>query len=361
MKDKSKFPKWLKGLHHWAIFFLLSAFIITCCITLFITILSETLDLEFREMHLETAAKLTFLNVLLISLLFSLVDSIRRYVMIKRPTKKILEAAEKITDGDFNVHLPPLNSLFVDNEFNQLIECFNKMAKELSSTETLRADFIANVSHELKTPLSVIQNYSTMLQQKDLPEEKRLEYSKGITFATRRLTSLITNILKLNKLENQQIFPSASEFNLSEQLCSCLLQFENEWETKNINIQTDIDDDVKICSDSELLCLVWNNLFSNAIKFTNENGEIFVSLKQNENCITVMVKDNGCGMTEEVGKHIFEKFYQGDTSHSTVGNGLGLALVKRVVDITHGQIHVESTFGKGSTFTVEFRRQPNGK
>ena len=264
MKDKSKFPKWLKGLHHWAIFFLLSAFIITCCITLFITILSETLDLEFREMHLETAAKLTFLNVLLISLLFSLVDSIRRYVMIKRPTKKILEAAEKITDGDFNVHLPPLNSLFVDNEFNQLIECFNKMAKELSSTETLRADFIANVSHELKTPLSVIQNYSTMLQQKDLPEEKRLEYSKGITFATRRLTSLITNILKLNKLENQQIFPSASEFNLSEQLCSCLLQFENEWETKNINIQTDIDDDVKICSDSELLCLVWNNLFSNA-------------------------------------------------------------------------------------------------
>ena len=201
-----------------------------------------------------------------------------------------------------------------------------------------------------------MQNYGTMLQTPGLPEDKRIEYSKGITDAARRLANLITNILKLNKLENQQIFPNFEKYNLSEQLCECLLQFENEWEQKNINIETDIDEDVNICSDSELLSLVWNNLFSNAMKFTDSEDTVFVSLKQTYNHIEVKVKDTGCGMTPEVGEHIFEKFYQGDTSHAARGNGLGLALVKRVVDIIDGEIHVESVLGKGSTFTVEFRR-----
>ena len=167
---------------------------------------------------------------------------------------------------------------------------------------------------------------------------------------------LITNILKLNKLENQQIFPKAEAFDLSEQLCGALLQFEDAWESKNLNIETDIEDGVRIRSDSELLTLVWNNLVSNAVKFTPEGGAIGVSLKTEGDSIVVTVSDTGCGMKAETGKHIFEKFYQGDTSHATQGNGLGLALVKRVMDILSGEIGVQSVYGEGSTFTVKLKR-----
>lgn len=350
-----KHSQWSKGIRHWIVFFLLVAFVITCCLLLFVSVLSSSLDITFTKEHISKAAKLTFINVLFISFLFTVLDIIRRWHTVNRPVNKILSAAQKITKGDFSVRVEPVNTPFADEGFNKIIECFNKMAEELSGTETLRTDFIANVSHELKTPLAVMQNYGTMLQQPGLSEEKRLEYSKGITDASRRLSDLITNILKLNKLENQQIFPNFEEYNLSEQLCECLLQFENEWEKKNINIETDIEDEVKICSDRELLSLVWNNLFSNAMKFTNEGGTVSASLKRNGDSIIVKVEDTGCGMTPEVGAHIFEKFYQGDTSHSTRGNGLGLALVKRVIDIMHGEIRVESVVGKGSSFAVEFK------
>ena len=220
----------------------------------------------------------------------------------------------------------------------------------------MRTDFIANVSHELKTPLAVMANLSTMLQQPGIPEKERIEYAKAISHSSRRLAALITNILKLNKLENQQIFPKHEEYDLSGQLCEALLQFEDVWEAKNLKIEADIDDDVKLRSDAELLSLVWNNLISNAEKFTSDGGTVRVSLKSDENNVIVSVSDTGCGISQEVGKHIFEKFYQGDTSHATQGNGLGLALVKRVVDILRGEISVQSTPGRGSTFTVRIRR-----
>ena len=157
--------------------------------------------------------------------------------------------------------------------------------------------------------------------------------------------------------QNQQIFPQPQEFDLGEQLCECLLGFEDAWEKKNLEIETDIQDDVRIKSDSELLSLVWNNLISNAVKFTPEGGTVSVTLKADGKKVFVSVRDTGCGMTAETGKHIFEKFYQGDTSHATQGNGLGLALVKRVVDILGGEIAVQSVYGQGSTFTVSIRRR----
>lgn len=153
-------------------------------------------------------------------------------------------------------------------------------------------------------------------------------------------------------MENQQIFPETREYNLGEQLCECLLYFEDAWEKKNLDIETDIAEDVVINADYELLSLVWNNLFSNAVKFTEPEGKISVGLRQKDKDVIVIVADTGCGMSEEVGKHIFEKFYQGDTSHASQGNGLGLALVKRIIDITGGEISIESTLGKGSTFRV---------
>jgi signal transduction histidine kinase len=166
---------------------------------------------------------------------------------------------------------------------------------------------------------------------------------------------LVTNILKLNKLENQQIYPEIRQYNLSEQLRESLLNFEDAWEKKSLELEVDIDDDITIQADAELLTLVWNNLYSNAIKFTQDDGRISVSLKNESGYAVVKVSDTGCGMSQEIGQRIFEKFYQGDNSHSMQGNGLGLALVKRVIDIMSGEISVESVIGKGSTFIVKLK------
>jgi len=346
----------LKWLNHYFIFFLLVSFVITCCTMLFVSILAYTLDISLTDENISAAAKLTFWNVALLSLIFTVIDGIRRKVTVDRPVKNIIDAAERIIQGDFSVRIKPQSRFGTDETFNRVIDCFNKMAEELGSVETLRLDFIANVSHEMKTPLAVMQNYGTLLQSPDLSEEKRIEYAKGITDGSRRLADMMTNILKLNRLENQQIYPQVKEFDLGEQLCECLLQYENVWEKAEIEIETDIAENVKVKADAELLSHVWNNLFSNAFKFTSSGGKVAVSLTATDHHAIVKVSDTGCGMSPDVGAHIFEKFYQGDTSHSSQGNGLGLSLVKRVVDIMHGEIRVESSVGKGSTFTVKIRR-----
>lgn len=356
MKKETKVGRVIQFIHHYVIFFLLSAFVITCCMMLFVSTLSNSLGIEFTDEHLAVAAKLTFGNVVFLSFIFTAFDILRRDFLVSRPIKKITDAANQMMQGNFNVRIVPTHGAFGENDFDPIIDCFNKMAEELSGTETLRTDFVANVSHELKTPLAVMQNYGTMLQQPGLSEEAQQEYAKAIADACRRLSHLITNILKLNKLENQQIFPTVKKYNLSEQLCEVFLQFENEWEKRNIQIETDIMEDVEILADAELLSLVWSNLLSNAFKFTESGGTIGLMLSVDETYAIVKVQDTGCGMSPEIGKHIFEKFYQGDTSHATQGNGLGLALVKRVVDIMQGEIGVESVVGKGSTFTVKVKK-----
>ena len=358
-QSKEAGRKWLlAGIQRYVIFFLLMAFVITCCMFLFFSLLGTT-GIEFTEENIRPAAILTFGNVVWLSLLCTIIDGIRRKYMVERPVKRIIAACEKIMQGEFSARIEPLSGIDADG-FNAIIQYFNKMAAELSGTETLRTDFIANVSHELKTPLAIMQNYGTMLQQPGLSEEKRLEYAKAITESSRRLADLITNILKLNKLENQQIYPVKQTYNLGEQLCECLLNFENVWEQKNIEIDTDIEEDVFVESDAELLTLVWNNLFSNAMKFTEPDGTVSLKLKSDGQWAVVQVSDTGCGISPEVGAHIFEKFYQGDTSHAMQGNGLGLALVKRVVDIVGGDISVSSEVGKGTTFTVKIRRKEDG-
>ena len=345
----------LRTVNNYVVFFPVVAFAVTCCMLLFVNILADTMGLTLTEENIAAAAKLTFGNVLLITLIFGTIDYVRRKMMVDRPVKIITEATEKIMQGDFSVRVAPMHGAGMEG-FNQIGMAINAMAKELSGTETLRTDFIANVSHELKTPLAVMANLSTMLQRPGITEEERCEYAKAISEAARRLAQLITNILKLNKLENQQIFPQPQEFDLGEQLCECLLVFEDAWEAKSLEIETDMEDNVRIKSDPELLSLVWNNLISNAVKFTPDGGTIGLSLKTENDQVIVQVRDTGCGMKPEVGQHIFEKFYQGDTSHATQGNGLGLALVKRVVDILSGEIGVQSIYGEGSTFTVKFKR-----
>lgn len=344
------------GLRRYLLFFCLVAFVTSCCVSLFLSLITQSMELTLTAENISIAAKITFANVMLLSLLFALIDKLRRKYTVERPVQRIVEGAEKIMAGDFSVRIQSQAIIAAQDPFHAIIDCFNRMAKELQSVETLRTDFIANVSHEMKTPLAVMRNYGTLLQAPNLPDEKRLEYARGITEGSRQMADMMNNILKLNRLENQQIFPKAETFELSEQLCECLLQFETTWERENINIDTDIPETVTIRADRELLSLVWNNLLSNAFKFTPSGGTVSLILTADETYATVTVRDTGCGMGPDVGTHIFEKFYQGDSSHSTQGNGLGLALVKRVVDILQGEIRVESTLGKGSAFTVRIRR-----
>ncbi len=278
-------------------------------------------------------------------------DLIRQYYTMDLPLQEIKSALEKVQHGDFDIHLSRhFGSQF--SQFNPIIDDVNLMAKELNSMEMLRSDLIANISHEVKTPLSSILNYGTLLQQKDLSEEKRLEYAKAITEQTRRLSSLVSGILRLNRLENQNIYPNRQEYDLSEQLIECLLSFEDSWEQKSITIVNEIDDDVKVNADPELLGLIWNNLFSNAVKYCNEGGTIRVRLKEQDDQVTVTVQDDGIGMTQETVNHIFDKFYQGDTSHASEGNGLGMSMVREILNIVGGDIAISSTLGEGSQFVV---------
>jgi signal transduction histidine kinase len=323
---------------------------------LFIRELQAATGLQLTEDNLQKAAALTFVNVIALSILCVVIDVIRRHYMVQKPVQRITQAAEQIMKGDLSVRIEKPRSIDPEDGYGTVIDYFNKMATELSGIDTLQNDFIANVSHEMKTPLAVIQNYCTILQTPDLDEEKRMEYAKLMADAARDLANMVTNILKLNKLENKSIYPNMRTYDLGEQLCECMLAFENLWERKELEIETDLEENVNVKSDPELLSLVWNNLLSNAIKFTNKGGTVRLSLQTSGNFAVVRVQDTGCGIRPEEGRRIFEKFYQADTSHATKGNGLGLALVKRVIDIVGGDISVESEIGKGSTFTVVLKR-----
>jgi signal transduction histidine kinase len=308
------------------------------------------------DMILKMTSYLFFVSFILT--MFSI--GIRNFYF-NRPIRHLGEAVKKVAQGDFSVRVTPLRKDGKKDQLEVLFDDFNTMAQELASIETLKNDFIGNVSHEIKTPVSVIQGYAEALQNDALTNKERSEYAKAITEATKKLSALVTNILKLNKLENQEILPTSARFNLGEQIRLCALGFEDAWERKNIVFTADLDDTM-VWYDEEMLKIVWNNLISNAIKFTNPGGSICLTLKSGSNgsdgsegFVEIRVADTGSGMDEETAKHIFDKFYQGDTSHSGEGNGLGLALVKRVIEIAGGEIGVESQPEKGTTFTVRLK------
>lgn len=345
-------PRKLFSWRDYILFFLLISVVVAASLALFF---------QFYPISAGSAAVSALLvagNSLFLAFFCVLFYGLWHKVSVEKPVIRILTATTEVTNGNYEVQIEPIHSNPLKmNELDQVIENFNLMTRELSGTETLRSDFIANVSHELKTPLASIQNYAVLLQAPDLSEEQREKYTESIITGSKRLTALITNILKLNKLENQQIFPEARTYNLSEQVIESVLGFEDDWEKKGISLDTDIEENVMIEADESLMSLVWNNLLSNAMKFTPEHGSVIVSLHEHSDSVTVMVSDTGCGMSEETVKHIFDKFYQGDRSHAEQGNGLGLALVKKVIDLSGSSIAVKSSLNQGSEFSVTMKKR----
>ena len=349
--------RFLREVYNFLMFFLLVAFLVTCTTMLFVSVLSRTAGIEMTPEVIGTAAKLTLGNVVLLSLAVTGCDLLRRKLTTERVTKEISEGARRLARGDYSVRIKRVSSFGIDEQFNEIIDAFNTVAEELSGVETLRSDFIATVSHEIKTPLAVITNYARLLRAGGITDTEREEYARGISDAAARMSDMITNILRLNRLENQKIYPKGERIDLGERLIRCVLDFEEVWERKGIELDTDIEEGVVLVTDGELLDLVFTNLLSNAFKFTESGGRVSVSLHRDGEWCEVRICDTGCGIDAKVGGHIFDKFYQGDTSHATEGNGLGLSLVKRIVDVLGATLSVESELGAGSEFTVRIKNE----
>lgn len=307
--------------------------------------------IDYREMPIWTQIAIPGLWIVAAAV-FTLLTRRQMNIRYEKPIEKFAQAARQVASGDFSVYISPRHTPDKLDYIDVIFMDFNTMVEELGSIETLKTDFFSNVSHEMKTPLAVIQNFAQLLQKEDLTEEQRQEYTNSILQSTRKLSNLITNILKLNKLEKQAIHPVPEKYDLCQQLCDCALQFEDAWEKKDIEFTAELEDRAMVQADPGLLELVWTNLLSNAVKFTPAGGAVTLTQTSDEKEITVSVSDTGCGMDEKTMRHIYDKFYQGDTSHSTEGNGLGLALVQRILQLSDGTITVKSRIGQGSTFTV---------
>jgi signal transduction histidine kinase len=268
------------------------------------------------------------------------------------PVKELGYAMERISEGDFSVRLKTKTS---SKEIKEIFSGFNMMAKELQSTEILQSDFVSNVSHEFKTPINAIEGYSMLLQDGENLTNEQKEYVDKIVFNTHRLSSLTGSILLLSKLENQSIVSKKTSFDLDEQIRKSLLALEGQWASKEIEFDIEMDDTDYVGNEA-LLHHIWDNLISNAIKFSDNGTEIKIRLENHADKIVFTISDQGIGIDEETQKHLFDKFYQGDSSRKNEGNGLGLALVKKIIDLEGGEITVKNNEDRGCTFTVVLNR-----
>ena len=264
------------------------------------------------------------------------------------PIRELTLATREIARGNFDVTVDIGDRV---EEWGELQRNFNLMAAELRSNEYLRKDFISNVSHQLKTPLSILSGYASLLEEGGLTPEEEAEYSAVIARESQRLVGLIDDMLRLSRIDHREIQPKAEVFPLGESLRRVVLQLEPRWSRAGLEVEADIPD-MDCTGDEELLSQVWSNLLDNAVKFTPAGGKIGVSLRKTENGAEITVSDTGPGMDEETLSRVFEQFYQGDTSHRTQGNGLGLAMVKKIASLHGGSVSVDTAPGRGSCFTV---------
>ena len=290
----------------------------------------------------------TLISLLLVS---GITVALMSYFIGRRvltPLVKLSSASKEVARGNFDVTVSDSSKM---EEVQSTFRNFNAMVRELKSISTLSSDFIANVSHEFKTPLSVIEGYAMLLQDDRLTAQEREDYLNKILVNTRRLNTLVGNILMLSKMETKPLPEQYTRFRLDEQLRQVVAQLEPQWSAKGISFRVRLDE-VELLGWEQVLPYVWSNLISNAIKFSPSGSVIALTLLEQRECAVVTVSDRGCGMEPDVQERIFEKFYQGDTSHKAEGNGLGLALVRQIVELSQGVVEVESQPGKGSTFRV---------
>ena len=265
-----------------------------------------------------------------------------------KPLDQLVAATKKIAEGDFSVRVPEKASIA---EIDTLVKNFNRMTKELEGTEMFRADFINNFSHEFKTPIVSIRGFARQLQSGNITDEVRRQYTEIIVSESERLSNMSSNVLLLSKLENQQLISERSAYSLDEQIRNCILLLEKEWERKEIELDVELEE-LTYVGNEELMSHVWINLISNAVKYTPVGGKISVHALKKQGELLVRISDSGIGMPHDVIERIFDKFYQGDKSHTGNGNGLGLPLVKRIIELCDGRIVVDSEVGLGSAFSV---------
>ena len=288
-------------------------------------------------------------SISIISLVIAFVGVYLIINLVLRPLWRIEAAAQQVAKGNFDVQIPYKGNL---KEFGNTIDSFNQMVRELGSVEIMRNDFIANVSHEFKTPLSSIMGYATLLQDPELPEAERQDYIEKVLFSVEKLNDLTDNILRLSRLEHQEYLQEPETYRLDEQLREAIVLLEPKWTAKNIGLDLQLPE-TTYTGQRALIFQVWTNLIGNAIKFTASGGTITVSTEEKDDHLEVIVRDDGMGMSEETMAHIFEKFYQGDSAHKSHGNGLGLPLCKAILELCGGEISVSSREGIGSEFLVK--------
>ena len=285
---------------------------------------------------------------LLISILSGAAIAVGLSKIFVSPMMKLGDAMRKVAGGDFTVRLDCTSKI---RDVREVYGSFNTMVKELGNTDTLQTDFVSNVSHEFKTPINAIEGYASLLQDSQLTDEQKNAYIDKIIFNTRRLSDLVGSILLLSKVNNQTISLKASTFRLDEQVRQSILALESKWEKKEIEFDIDLDE-IEYTGYENLLSHVWLNLIDNAVKFSPQNGQIRIRLKQLDGSVTFSIWDNGLPIPEADIDRIFNKFYQGDNSHASEGNGLGLALVRKIVAAAHGTINVTSSEDAGTEFVV---------
>lgn len=302
----------------------------------------------FLDISNETNPYMPFLVMIYIGVFMGVVIAALVSRQSVKPIRDIMKATDKVAKGDFSIVVSG-SPIF---ELDSLSNSFNKMVGELKGIETLRSDFVNNFSHEFKTPIISIKGFAKLLKESDLTDDERQEYLNIIISESERLAALSTNILNLSKIENTEIISEKTAYMLDEQVRLAIVMLEPKWSAKNLNIDISLEDNIQIIGDKNLLGQVWVNLLDNAVKYTDNGGTIKVSLWKGGHCVTFRLEDNGCGMNDEALRHMFDKFYQGDNSHAIAGNGLGLTLVRKIIELCGGSIEVQSRVGKGSVFLV---------
>ena len=321
--------------------------ILTCTL-----IIAMSLTFVLYRLGIWTAQRVGIFTVLagisVLSLLLGTAITVILSGNIVRPVNALSTAMQRVANGDYDVKLETKSNFEI---IRRVYSDFNHMVDELNAVETLRNDFVSNVSHEFKTPLSSVEGYAMLLQDESLSAEARSEYTERIVVSTRRLSTLVSNILMITKIENQTMPFTLSSYRVDEQVRQSILLLENKWSEKNIGFEMDMDS-IEFCAVEGLLGNVWSNLIDNAIKFSPEGEIIYISLKEKDDMLSFKIANRGEPMSGETLKRIFEKFYQEDTSHKREGNGLGLALVKKIVRVHGGSVSAVNTEDGLIEFTV---------